>query len=50
MTYIYMKRLIVAKTKTKDQVLEYADVFLMAERIDSTQYAELVDLINTTYE
>lgn len=49
-TYLNMKKLISNKSKTKEQLLEYCDVFLMAERIDSAQYAELVELINATYE
>lgn len=49
MTFTYMKRLIVSKTKTKEEAMQMSDVFLMAGRITTAQYDELVTLINTTY-
>jgi hypothetical protein len=45
-----MKKLIENKIKTKEQLLVYCDVFLMAERISQDQFLELVELINTTYQ
>jgi hypothetical protein len=45
-----MKRLIESRKRTKESVLQYCDVFYMAERIDAVQYQELVDQINTTYQ
>lgn len=45
-TYNNLRTLIINKRKTNEELLGYMDVFLMNNRITSTQYEELVALMN----
>jgi hypothetical protein len=49
-TFDLMKKLIESRKRTKESLLQYSDVFLMADRIEPEQYAELAELINTNYQ
>lgn len=44
-TYENLKKLIALGRKTKEQILNMMDVFLMNDRITSEQYNELVGLL-----
>ena len=47
MTYIFCKKIIQNGTYgTKEEMLIKLDVFLLNDRIDQTQYNELVTLLN----
>lgn len=44
-TYNNLKKLILMGKKSKEDILEMMDVFLMADRISAEQYAELFAML-----
>jgi hypothetical protein len=48
-TYENMKKVIAGGKKTKEELLNMCDIFLMNNRINDEQYTELVTLINEKY-
>ncbi|MDU6264201.1 MAG: hypothetical protein E6600_06820 [Anaerocolumna aminovalerica] len=44
-TYENLKTVIFARTKTREQLLIYMDVFLMNDRIKAEQYNELFEML-----
>ena len=49
-TYENMKKVITIGKKAKEELLSMCDVFLMNNRVDETQYTDLVNRINEKYE
>ena len=47
--YTCMKVLIKTGKRTRDELLDMADVYYAAGRLDDTQYTEIITLINEKY-
>ncbi|MCM1561510.1 MAG: hypothetical protein NC123_18540 [Butyrivibrio sp.] len=46
MAYRILKSLIANSTKTKEELLDMADVYFAAGRLTNEQYAEVIELAN----
>ena len=49
MAYKIMKNLIQSRVKTKEELLDMADVYYAAGRLTAEEYKEIVDEINKYY-
>lgn len=49
MAYKLMKRLVALNRKSKDELLNMADVYYAAGRLTDDQYTEIIGLVNASY-